>query len=149
MNIEETTIKLIQNFEGCRLQAYQDVVGVWTIGYGCTYYEDGAPIKQGDIITQQRADELLINTLKPFADGINKLVTAKLTQNQFDSLVSLSYNIGRGNFAASTLLHLVNKNPNDSAITLQFQAWCHAGGKVIPGLLKRRTAEANNYFKLR
>jgi lysozyme len=146
MNIEQSTINLLKRFEGVKLQAYQDSVGIWTIGVGNTYYEDHTPVKKGDVITQERADSLLKLIATSFGEHINKLVTVKLTQNQFDSLVSICYNIGKGNFSASTLLRLVNKNPNDPAIELQFQAWSRAGGKQVQGLLNRRNAEYKNFI---
>ena len=146
MNIEKSTIDLLKRFEGIKLKAYQDSVGIWTIGVGNTYYEDHSPVKKGDIITQERADSLLKMIATSFGDYVNSKVTAKLTQNQFDSLVSICYNIGKGNFNSSTLLKVVNKNTNDTSIEVQFQSWCRAGGKVLPGLLNRRNAEYKNYI---
>jgi len=146
MNIEKSTINLLKRFEGVKLQAYQDSVGIWTIGVGNTYYEDKSPVKKGDVITQERADSLLKLIADSFGEYINSKVTTKLTQNQFDSLVSICYNIGKGNFNTSTLLKVVNKNPNDTSIEVQFLSWCRAGGKVLPGLLNRRNAEYKNYI---
>jgi lysozyme len=146
MTIQETTLQLIRQFEGCKLTAYQDVKGVWTIGYGNTFYENDNKVQQGDKISQARAEELLYNIALPFAEKVNKLITITVTQNQYDSCVSLAYNIGLNNFMNSTLLKKININPNDVTISNSFLVWDMSGGKHIPGLLRRRTAEAKNYY---
>lgn len=102
-------IELIEGFEGLRLKAYLDTAGVPTIGWGSTRYADGTKVKMGDSLkSRAEADRLLLITLKYFADQVNKLVTVELTQNQFDALVSLVYNIGVGAFAGSSLLAALN-----------------------------------------
>lgn len=127
---------LICQFEGLRLTAYRDMVGVWTIGYGHT----GPDVKPGLTITQQQADQLLINDLARFERGVNALVTVKLNQNQFDALVSFAYNLGLGALQNSTLLHLLNDG-NYQAAADQFPRWNRAGGNVVAGLARRRYAE--------
>lgn len=127
---------LIEKFEGLRLTAYQDMVGVWTIGYGHT----GPDVKPGLVISQQQAVQLLINDLARFNNGVNALVTVKLNQNQFDALVSFSYNLGLGSLQNSTLLRLLNAG-NFQAAADQFPRWDRAGGKEVAGLLARRNAE--------
>ena len=112
---------LIKKFEGLRLTAYQDMVGVWAIGYGHT----GPDVKPGLTITQQQADQLLINDLVRFNNGVNALVTVKLNQNQFDALVSFSYNLGLGSLQNSTLLRLLNQggdnyDAGDAGTTFRF-----------------------------
>lgn len=138
--------KLIQQFESCVLKAYQDSVGVWTIGWGNTQYENGISVKKGDVVTQQRADELFKSIASRFSSGVARRIKSNLTQNQFDAVVSLAYNIGFGNLDKSTLLKKVNKNPFDDSIRLEFMKWNKAGGKVLRGLTRRREAEANLYF---
>jgi lysozyme len=127
---------LIEKFEGLRLTAYQDMVGVWTIGYGHT----GPDVKAGLTITQQQAEQLLINDLARFNNGVNALVTVKINQNQFDALISFSYNLGLGSLQQSTLLRLLNAG-NFQAAADQFPRWDRAGGKEVAGLLARRNAE--------
>jgi lysozyme len=139
--------KLIKQFEGLRLKAYQDVAGVWTIGYGSTYHQDGRPVKKGDVLqTNQQADDLFTNTLHEYESAVNKNVKVPLTQNQFDALVSFTYNTGIGALRSSTLLKKLNL-ANYSAAADQFLAWNkitdpHTGKKVVSNtLLKRRMQE--------
>lgn len=138
--------KLIQQFEGLRLKAYQDSVGVWTIGYGNITYLDGSKVKKGDKITREQADLMFKQTANKFALEVAKLINVCLTQNQFNALVSLAYNIGIGAFKGSTLLKKVNANPNDESIRAEFKRWNRAGGKVLNGLTRRRNEEADLYF---
>ena len=145
MELSQKGKDLIMQFEGLKLSAYQDSVGIWTIGYGNTFYEDGKPVKKGDIITHNRAIELFNLIVKRFEVGVDELVTSNLNQNQFDALVCLSYNIGLGNFKSSSLLKMVNNGPSNTAIYLQFLRWNKAKGKVIEGLTRRRMAESNLY----
>jgi lysozyme len=138
--------KLIQQFEGLKLKAYQDSVGIWTIGYGNTTYLDGSKVKKGDKITREQADLMFKQTANKFALEVAKLIDVCLTQNQFNALVSLAYNIGIGAFKGSTLLKKVNANPNDESIRGEFKRWNRAGGKVLYGLTRRRNEEADLYF---
>lgn len=148
MRLNTEGLNLIKKFEGCKLTAYKCPSGVWTIGYGNTYYEDGTKIKQGDKITQQRADELFKNIVeKKFAEPIRKLITSYVTDNMFNAIVSFAYNVGLGNLKNSTLLKKVNANPNDKTIADEFAKWTKSGGKVLAGLVKRRKAETDLYFK--
>jgi lysozyme len=127
---------MIASFEGLRLTAYQDIVGVWTIGYGHT----GPDVKPGLAITRQQADQLLVNDLARFERGVNALVTVRLNQNQFDALVSFSYNLGLSSLQGSTLLRLLNAG-NFQAAADQFPRWNRAGGKEVAGLTRRRAEE--------
>ena len=127
---------MIASFEGLRLTAYQDIVGVWTIGYGHT----GPDVKPGLAITRQQADQLLVNDLARFERGVNALVTVRLNQNQFDALVSFSYNLGLSSLQGSTLLRLLNAG-NFQAAADQFLRWNRAGGKEVAGLTRRRAEE--------
>lgn len=138
--------KLIQQFEGLKLKAYQDSVGIWTIGYGNITYLDGTKVKKGDEITREQADLMFKQTANKFALEVAKLIDVCLTQNQFNALVSLAYNIGIGAFKGSTLLKKVNNNPSNPTIKDEFLKWKMAGGKVIQGLLNRRIKESEVYF---
>ncbi len=145
--ISENGKNLIKKFEQCRLKAYSDSVGVPTIGWGNTFYQDGTKVKLGDKITQQQADSLFNVTVSNFADKVSQYVASQLTQNQFDALVSFTYNVGVGNFKKSTLLFKININPNDLSIAKEFLRWNKAGGKVLKGLTIRRRKESELYFK--
>ena len=147
MNITKKGIDLMKEFEGLRLEAYQDIVGVWTIGYGNTYYEDGTKVKKGDKITKERALDLYTNIMNRFSDQVRNAIVNpdRISDTQFSAMVSLAYNIGIGAFKGSTLLKKVNANPCDPTIPNEFLRWNKAGGKVINGLTRRRQAEADLY----
>jgi lysozyme len=148
MIVTRDAIDLLHKYEGLRLDAYLCPAKVWTIGYGNTRYEDGTPVKKGDVVTKARAEELFNNILNnSFAAPVRRLVKSKLNNNQFSALVSFAYNVGVGNLQKSTLLRLVNANPNDPEIRTQFMRWNKAGGKELLGLTRRRQAEADLYFK--
>lgn len=146
MKLNKAGKDLIKSFEGLRLSAYRCSANKETIGYGNTFYEDGSPVKMGDIITKERADLLFELIANSFAERVRKEVKTILTDNQFSALVSLAYNIGIGNLQKSTLLRKVNFNPNDPSIRAEFMRWNRAGGKVLAGLTRRREAEAKLYF---
>ena len=136
MKTNAAGISLIKQFEGVRLTAYQDMVGVWTIGYGHT----GPEVKKGLSITQQQADQLLAADLQTFETGVGKAVTVPLNANQFSALVSFSYNLGLANLQSSTLLRLLNQGDYAGAAA-QFPRWDRAGGQIVAGLRRRRQAE--------
>lgn len=137
-------IKLIKLFEGCKLTAYKCPAGIWTIGYGNTYYEDGSKVKEGDKITQERADDLLENLLPKYEAIVKKKITIPLTQNQFDALVSYVWNTG----GSDTLYKLINNKASDTEIRTWFETkYITGGGHTLPGLVKRRKAEADLFFK--
>lgn len=139
-------LNLIKSFEGLSLKPYLCPAGIPTISYGLTYYSNGTKVKLTDKpITQQEADTMLMNALKHYEQGVDSFTTDSVNQNQFDALVSFAYNCGLGNLKSSTLLKKVNANPNDPTIRQEFLKWNKGGGKVLPGLTKRRTAEANLY----
>lgn len=146
MKLSEKNVKFIQSFEGCKLEAYLCQAQVWTIGWGSTYYPDGSRVKEGDKITQAQADELFINTIQPYVDCVNKNLKTKVSQNKFDAMVSLTYNIGCGGFKRSSVLKKTNINPNDPSIANSFLLWNKIKGKVSNGLQRRREAEKNLYF---
>lgn len=146
MNITPQTRALIRKYEGCKLKAYQCSANVWTIGVGNTRYEDGSSVKPGDTITQERADKLFVILLDQFAANLRPLITSKINDNQFGALLSFAYNAGIGAFSKSTLRKVVNANPNNQVIRLEFMKWTKAGGQVLLGLQRRRAAEADLYF---
>ncbi len=129
-------LALTEQFEGLRLTAYQDSVGVWTIGYGHT----GSDVHPGLTITQQQASDLLRKDVASAVATVNRLVSVPLTQNQFDALVDFVFNAGAGNFADSTLLRDLNAG-NYAGAAAQFPRWVHAGNQILPGLVTRRNAE--------
>jgi lysozyme len=142
---------LVQGFEGLRLKAYKCPAGVWTIGWGSTFYANGKPVKQGDkLLNKECADDLLEHTLKIFADAVNNLVKVSLNQNQFDALVSLVFNIGTNGFKSSTLLRKLNAGDYAGAAA-QFAVWrnvtVNGVKQVSPVLVARRAKEAKLFLK--
>jgi len=135
--INDEGCTLIKKFEGLCTKAYKDVIGVVTIGYGST----GEHVQMGMEISEQEAEDLLKLDLERFEKGVEKLVTVALTDNQFAALVSFSFNCGLGNLKSSTLLRKLNAGDYSGA-AMEFQKWNKAGGKVYPGLTKRRAAES-------
>ncbi len=137
MKISSEGISLIKNYEGCCLEAYQDSVGVWTIGYG--HIKD---VKEGDKINQDEAEHLLKEEMPEYEGYINDMVEVPLDQCQFDALVCWVYNLGPTNLKESTLLRILNEG-DYGGVPEQIKRWNKAGGKVLAGLVKRRQAEAN------
>ncbi|WP_096149948.1 lysozyme [Enterobacter asburiae] len=140
MQTSEKGIALIKQFEGCKLTAYQDSVGVWTIGYGWTQPVDGKPIRAGMTIKQETAERLLKTGLVRYESDVSRLVKVGLTQGQFDALVSFTYNLGARSLSTSTLLRKLNAGDYAGAAD-EFLRWNKAGGKVLNGLTRRREAE--------
>lgn len=140
MQISNNGIALIKQFEGCRLTAYQDSVGVWTIGYGWTQPVDGKPIRAGMTIKQDTAERLLKTGLVSYENDVTRLVKVGLSQGQFDALVSFTYNLGARSLSTSTLLQKLNAGDYAGAAD-EFLRWNKAGGKVLTGLTRRREAE--------
>ncbi|EQA9810009.1 lysozyme [Klebsiella oxytoca] len=136
-------IALIKGFEGCRLTAYPDPGtggAPWTIGYGWTLPVDGKPVRPGMTIDQATADRLLKAGLVSYESDVLKLVKVKLTQNQFDALLSFAYNVGSRALSTSTLLKKLNAGDIKGAAD-EFLRWNKSGGKVLNGLARRREAE--------
>ena len=136
MKLGERGTEILKYFEGCKLTAYQDSVGVWTIGYGHT-----KGVYDGMTITQDQAEQMLLSELEEYEGYIENMVTVPLTQNQFDALVVWVYNLGPTNFRNSTLLKELNSG-DYTAAGKEITRWNKAGGKVLAGLVKRREAEA-------
>jgi lysozyme len=133
-------LKLTERFEECRLTAYQDIRGIWTIGWGHT----GPDVYEGLVWTQEQADAQVLIDTQNAVNHVNRDVTFAINQNEFDALVDFSYNAGCGALAGSTLLKDLNAG-NIAGAAAQFEAWDHAGGKVVAGLLRRRLAEQNEF----
>lgn len=135
MKISEHGLNLIKHLEGLCLQAYQCSAGVWTIGYGHT-----RGVRPGDIIDEAQACIFLRQDVAASESTVMRFVTAALNQHQFDALVSFVFNLGSGNFAASTLLKKLNAGDYAGAAD-ELLRRIHAGGKSLPGLARRREAE--------
>lgn len=134
-------LKFIKQFEGLRLQAYKCPADRWTIGYGHT-----ADVSANDVITEAQANSLLCQDVAESERAVNQYVHVPLTQSQFDALVSFVFNLGVGNFRTSTLLKKLNAGDDDGAAQ-EFGRWIHAGGKALPGLVRRREAERALFLK--
>lgn len=139
MQISQAGIDLIKRFEGCRLSAYLDPIDVPTIGYGHT---EG--VKMGDTITQEQADKLLAQDVAVRVRAVNSILIKPVTQGQFDALVSFAYNVGVGNLLKSTMMKMINRGEAEDAGS-QLLLWDKAGGRVYPGLTRRRKAELALY----
>ena len=136
METSQNGIELIKEFEGRRLVAYQDSVGVWTIGYGHT-----KDVWEERLIIKSTADRLLAEDLAEFEKYVESYVTVELNQNQFDALVAWTFNLGPGNLKSSTLLRKLNYGDYES-VPDEMKRWNKAGGEVLEGLVRRRAAEA-------
>lgn len=132
--------ELIKQFEGLRLEAYLCPAGIWTIGYGHT-----SGVSPNSFITIQEADEYLHRDVAAIEMQLNKL-NLSLRQCQWDAIVSFVFNVGIGNFKASTLLAKIRINPDDNSIIDEFLRWVYANGKVMRGLQRRRLTEMKLYF---
>ena len=132
--------ELIKQFEGLRLEAYLCPAGIWTIGYGHT-----SGVSPNSFITIQEADEYLHRDVAAIEMQLNKL-NLSLRQCQWDAIVSFVFNVGIGNFKASTLLAKIRINTDDNSIIDEFLRWVYANGKVMRGLQKRRLTEMKLYF---
>ena len=146
MAVSPFGVDLICSFEGKRLTAYDDGVGVWTIGFGTTVYPNGIKVMKGDTCTEAQAKTYMAHDLKKFEVVVNNAVTVQLNQNQFDALVSLAYNIGASAFSQSTLVKNLNANDIRGAAD-QFDVWVNAGGQHMQGLVNRRSKEKQLFLK--
>jgi len=136
-------LALIKKYEGCKLTAYLCPANIATIGYGNTFYKDGSKIKLGDKITQQQAEDLLMDLLPQFEAIVNKNIKIDLNQYQFDSLVSFVWNCGK----SETLFRLVNSKSKDLKQWWQTN-YITGGGKLLKGLVARRKEESELFFKI-
>lgn len=143
MEISNSTVELVKQFEGLRLAAYRCSSNVCTIGYGHT----GPDVHSGLKISAERAERLLRSDLERFARAVNReFAGVPLNRNQFAALVSFAFNVGERNLAQSTLARKVKANPADPDIRREFSRWIYSRGRVSLGLQRRRLAEANLYF---
>lgn len=135
MNYSKDGLAFTESFEGCPLTAYQDQVGVWTIGYGHT-----KGVTEGMKCDQQQAEQWLIEDVAEAEAAVNRLVHIAMSQEEFDALVDFTFNLGIGNFQHSTLLAKLNARDIQGAAD-EFEKWDRAGGVEVAGLLRRRQAE--------
>jgi len=144
MKVSQNGIQLIKDFEGCKLKAYKCPAGVWTIGYGSTYYLDGSKVFMGQKISQIEADMLMLKLLPKYEATVIKNIKVILNQNQFDALVSFCWNCG----SSQALFRLVNQKATDEVI---YDWWINhyvtGGGKLLQGLINRRRKEADLFIK--
>jgi lysozyme len=141
MELTEQGLNLIKRFEGFRSEAYQDSAGVWTVGYGTTQ-----GVHPGMTVNRHEAEELLAKDIRWAEQAVNDLVTVPLGRHQFDALVSFVYNLGRGAFAGSTLLEIINTGQH-ALVARELTKWVYAGGAPLRGLARRRVAEADLYLQ--
>lgn len=142
MEASEILIEKLKEFEGFRRDAYRDVTGVLTIGYGHT----GSDVREGDRLTTYAAEELLLMDLREHERAVRRLKVAH-TQGQFDALVSFAFNVGIGRLNRSALLKVICNGGSKAQITREFKRWVFAGGQRMPGLVKRREWEAKRFFE--
>ncbi len=139
-HINADGITLLKRFEGLELRAYQDSVGVWTIGYGHTSAAGPPSVSPGQTITEAEAEQILKRDLVIYEDGVRNLVKVPINSNQFSALVSFAYNLGVEALAGSTLLKKLNAGDYQGAAD-EFPRWVKAGGQTLPGLVSRRNSE--------
>lgn len=138
--ISSDGLTIIKHFEGRELKAYQDSVGVWTIGYGHTSAAGSPRVTPGMTISEQQAEDILKQDLDLFENGVRDLVKVAINRDQFAALVSFAFNVGLGALAESTLLRKLNAGDYSGAAN-EFPRWVKAGGNTLPGLVRRRDAE--------
>jgi lysozyme len=146
MKISAAGVAMVARFEGCKMKAYRDAVGVWTIGYGHTSAAGPPQVTPGLTITRDQAKDILANDLAMFESGVDALLRSAPTQGQYDAMVSFAYNVGLGNFAKSSVLRLFNAG-DETGAAQAFGKWTKAGGRVLPGLVTRRAAEAARFME--
>ena len=147
MKLSENGFEFLKSQEGVRYKSYQDSIGVWTIYIGLITF-NGKKVTQGMTVTEEEGKAEFLKQIVTYENAVNNNAKTILTQNQFDALVSFTFNLGINNFKSSTLLKKVNINTNDQSIGDEFMKWNRAGNKVIDGLTKRRKAETKLYFSL-
>ena len=139
---------LVEKSEGLYLKPYLCPSKVPTIGLGCTYYENGTRVTLKDpAITKEKAYSLFRNIIIQYEKDVDSFTRDDINQNQFDALVDFAYNCGSNALKSSTLLKKVNANPNDPAIAEEFKKWVRSGKVILKGLVNRRNAEIELYFK--
>lgn len=145
MKLNENGLALLRAFEGFRAQSYRDVAGVWTIGYGHTGRAGPPQVTPHSRMTEPEARALLKEEAELFATSVRAMLTRELSDDQFSALVSFAFNVGQANFRRSSVLKAANAG-DDAAVARRLGLWVKAGGKVWPGLVRRRAAEAALYL---
>ena len=140
MKISSAGLNIIKEFEGFRANAYRDPVGIWTIGFGTI-----RGVKPGDVVTRSEAERRLRHELVEYERAVERATGGNATQPQFDALVSFAYNVGVKGMAGSTVIKRHNSGDHQAAARA-FGLWNKAGGKVWPGLTRRRAAESALYL---
>ena len=140
-------LAMIKHFEGLRTTAYQDSVGVWTIGYGHTSMAGPPMVYPGMVITAAEAEAILQQDLDIFERGVSQALTVTTHENQFSAMVSFAFNVGLSAYRNSTLLRKHNAGDFVGAAN-EFPRWVYADGQVLPGLVRRREAERALYIKM-
>jgi lysozyme len=140
MNVTPEVIELIKRAEGFRARAYRDATGILTIGYGHTSMAGPPRVTEGAMLSQAAAETILAADIERFSDGLRPLIKRRLTDSQFSALVSFAYNVGLANVARSSVLAAVNAGDFD-AVPRRLALWVKAGGRTLPGLVKRRAEE--------
>lgn len=141
MNMTEEGLSLIREAEGFCANAYRDATGIWTIGYGHTSAAGDPHVSAGQVITRDEGEAIFRRDVEAVAASVRRAVTQAITDAQFSALVSFAYNVGLGNFRSSSVLKALNANELPE-VPRRLQLWVKAGGKTLPGLVKRRAAEA-------
>jgi lysozyme len=145
MKVSKAGLEIIKAHEGLRLTAYRCPAGVWTIGYGITSGAGVGKVAQGMKITQAEAEEMLKSALAIYEQGVIKAIKRQPTQAQFDAMLSLAYNIGVGAFSRSSVVRHFNAGDIQKAADA-FRLWNKGGGKVLPGLVRRRKEERDLFL---
>lgn len=141
MKMTPEGLALIRQFEGFRGQAYRCPAGIWTIGYGHTSQAGPPSVSPGMTMSEGRAREVLVVDVERFAAGVRANLTRPVSDARFSALVSFAFNVGLGAFRSSSVLRAVNAGDLD-AVPRRLQLWVKGGGRVLPGLVRRRAAEA-------
>lgn len=145
--VNQAGMDLIKRWEGCKLKAYKDVAGVWTVGYGLTTAAGFIEVGPDTTLTQEEADWYLEQAVNKYADGIRSAITAPINENQFAAFVSLAYNVGIAGVRRSSALRHFNEGNLDK-VPRAIRAWNKAGGRVVQGLVNRREAEVKLFETL-
>ena len=142
MKVSDKCVNMIKHHEGFVRKPYQDPIGLWTVGVGHLIGDGKSLPKEwkGKVLSDEEVDELLFEDLERFEIGVERLTKVYLSQGQFDALVSFSFNVGLGNLQSSTLRAKLNRGDYEGASN-EFPKWRRAGGKILPGLVKRRADE--------
>lgn len=141
MQVNQRGLELIKEFEGFRSKAYKCSAGVWTVGYGHTSAAGAPVVGPMTKVTLAQGEDILRRDLATFEEAVGSAVRVELTPNQFSALVSFCFNVGAGAFRGSSVLKAVNAK-QFADVPRRLALWNKAGGKVLPGLVRRRAAEA-------